>query len=306
VLEGTDTSPVKAAAAGRDRHPGRTAYRDLVSDRYGFDVLAGDGPARPSVPVVAGEPGMVVECATSGWCGAIVAWDKGTTGWAVVLEDRDGARRPFILRPAAFLLDGQPVTLFRPVGQGAPVQPTRTASGSVVAPARRARVAKGSRIWVEGTQDAEIIEKVWGADLRDQAIAVEQLGGIDELLERLAAFGPDAGHRVGVLVDHLVPGSKETRIAEGVMSAFGGDVLVLGHPYVDVWQAVRPTVVGIRQWPSVPKGEPWKEGVCAALGWPSDTRAAWRRILGAVSTYTDLETSLIGRVEELIDFVTAP
>ena len=90
------------------------------------------------------------------------------------------------------------------------------------------------------------------------------------------------------------------------MSAFGGDVLVLGHPYVDVWQAVRPAVVGIVAWPDVPRGQPWKEGVCSALGWPDDTRSAWRRILGSVTTYTDLETSLIARVEELIDFVTAP
>jgi len=90
------------------------------------------------------------------------------------------------------------------------------------------------------------------------------------------------------------------------MAAFGGDVLVLGHPYVDVWQAVRPAVVGIRGWPTVPKGQPWKEGVCEALGWPDDTRQAWRRIVGAVTRYTDLETSIIARVEELIDFVTAP
>jgi hypothetical protein len=105
-----------------------------------------------------------------------------------------------------------------------------------------------------------------------------------------------------VLVDHLVPGSKETRIAEQVTSPH---VRVLGHPYVDVWQAVRPTVLGIEAWPEVPRGTPWKEGVCAALGWPVDPPTAWRRILGAVRSYADLEPSLLGRVEELIDFVTA-
>ena len=276
-----------------------------MSDRYGSDVL-GSGPAsRRTIPVVAAESGLVVECATSGWCGAVVGWDKGATGWAVVLEDRDGRRRPFSLAPAAFLLDGAVVTLTRPTVTRER-EPGRTASGSIAAPSQRARVAKGSRIWVEGTQDAELVEKVWGADLRGEAIVVEQLGGIDELLDRLGEFGPDATHRVGVLVDHLVPGSKETRIADAVMRAYGGDVLVLGHPYVDVWQAVRPSVVGLREWPTVPKGVPWKEGVCTAAGWPPDTGTAWRRILTSVRTYTDLETSLIARVEELIDFVTAP
>jgi hypothetical protein len=277
-----------------------------VSDRYGPDVLSSDPGPRRQLPTVEAQPGLVVECASSGWCGAVVGWDKGANGLAVVLEDRHGSRRPFALLPAGFLVEGQTVNLIRPVVRPRVAQPARTASGSVTAPTRRARVAKGSRIWVEGIQDAELVEKVWGADLRDQAIAVEQLGGIDELLDRLTEFGPDADHRVGVLVDHLVPGTKETRIAEAVMGVYGGDVLVLGHPYVDVWQAVRPSVVGLREWPSIPKGESWKEGVCSVACWPPDTRAAWRRILGAVSTYTDLETSLIARVEELIDFVTAP
>ena len=47
----------------------------------------------------------------------------------------------------------------------------------------------------------------------------------------------------------------------------GPDVLVTGHPFVDVWQAVKPSVVGIRAWPVVPRGTDWKTGVCAALGW---------------------------------------
>jgi hypothetical protein len=35
------------------------------------------------------------------------------------------------------------------------------------------------------------------------------------------------------------------------------------------------------------------------------TSAAWRAILAKVNTYADLEPSLLGRVEEIIDFVTA-
>jgi hypothetical protein len=82
-------------------------------------------------------------------------------------------------------------------------------------------------------------------------------------------------------------------------------VIVLGHPYVDVWQAVRPQTAGIAAWPSIPPGTPWKEGVCAALGWGHDTGQAWRALLARVDDYSDLEPELLGRVEELIDFVTA-
>ena len=132
-------------------------------------------------------------------------------------------------------------------------------------------------------------------------MVVEYLGGIDDLAAVVRDFRPGPGRRLGVLVDHLVAGSKESRIAAEITSPH---VLVVGHPYVDVWQAVRPAAVGIAAWPDVPRGQPWKEGVCRALGWPIDTGAAWRRILGRVDTYADLEPSLLGRVEEVIDFVT--
>jgi hypothetical protein len=59
-------------------------------------------------------------------------------------------------------------------------------------------------------------------------------------------------------------------------------------------------------WPDIPPGQPWKEGVLAAIGWPVNTGLAWPRILGSVRSFTDLEPEFLGRVEELIDFVTAP
>lgn len=273
-------------------------------DRYGSDVLSQDphGPRR-RVREVDAVPGLVVECATSGWCGAVAGWQKGADGWAVMLEDRNGRSRPFALGPS-FLLDGELVSLRRPI-QGAPAAPGRTASGSVAVEGRRARVARGSRIWVEGRHDAELVERIWGADLRIEGVVVEELGGVDELASRLREFGPGPGHRVGALVDHLLPGTKEHRIATAVMEEWPGDVLVLGHPYVDVWQAVLPSTAGIEAWPEVPRGVPWKDGVCAALGWGPDTGRAWRALLGRVHDFTDLEPALLGRVEELIDFVTA-
>jgi hypothetical protein len=282
-----------------------------VSDRYGRDVLSVDPNAarRRKVAEVEAESGLVVECADSGWCGAVVGTDKGADGWAVVLEDRHGVRRPFALRPAAFLLDGEVVTLVRPTVTASRA-PARTASGSIAVTDHRAVVARGSRIWVEGLHDAELVEKVWGHDLRVEGVVVEPLHGADDLLGLVRDFGPGPGRRIGVLLDHLVPGSKETRIADEVRRAYGAHVTVLGHPYVDVWQAVRPQVLGIAAWPVVPKGQPWKEGVLAALGrphaTPADVAAGWRWLLGHVRTYADLEPSLLARVEELIDVVTAP
>ncbi|SDR02501.1 DUF3097 domain-containing protein [Thermostaphylospora chromogena] len=265
---------------------------------YGRDVLAGDWrrPKKGTIPCVPAEVDLVVEDADSGFCGAVVACGKD----AVTLEDRFGRRRVFPLAPAAFLLEGKPVTLVRP--PAAPRGPRRSASGSIVVEGLRARVARESRIYVEGVHDAALVEKVWGHDLRVEGVVVEYLEGIDDLPAVVEEFGPGPGRRLGVLVDHLVEGSKESRIAAQVSSPY---VLVVGHPFVDVWQAVKPSTLRIPAWPSVPKGVPWKEGVIEALGWRVSPAEAWRRILAAVTDYTDLEPELLGRVEELIDFVTA-
>jgi len=282
-----------------------------MADRYGRDVLASDphAPRRQVVAEVPAEPGLVVECVESGFCGAVVGTEKGTDGWAVVLEDRHGVRRLFALRAAAFLLDGAPVTLVRSAPAAAPQGPVRTASGSIAVADLRARTARGSRIWVEGLHDAELVEKVWGHDLRVEGVVVEPLHGADDLLDLVRDFAPGPGRRLGVLLDHLVPGSKETHIADDVRRAYGAHVTVLGHPYVDVWQAIRPQVLGIEAWPVVPRGQPWKNGVLAGLGRPSstpaDVAAGWRWLLGHVRTYADLEPSLLAHVEELIDVVTS-
>ncbi|TYB58572.1 DUF3097 domain-containing protein [Nonomuraea sp. PA05] len=265
---------------------------------YEGDVLAGNWrrPGKGKIPEVPAEQDLVVEDADSGFCGAVVACDKE----AVTLEDRFGKRRLFPLAPAAFLLDGKPVTLVRPTA-AAPAGPRRSASGSIAVEGLRARVARQSRIYVEGVHDAALVEKIWGHDLRVEGVVVEYLEGVDDLPAIVEEFGPEPGRRLGVLVDHLVPGSKESRIAAEITSP---DVLVVGHPFIDIWQAVKPSVLRIPAWPDVPRGVPWKEGVIAALGWRMEPAEAWRRILGAVSAFTDLEPELLGRVEELIDFVT--
>jgi DUF3097, C-terminal domain/DUF3097, N-terminal domain len=270
-------------------------------NRYEHDVLATSAKKRIDVPVVEAERDLVVEDAAGEFCGAVVECEKDV----VRLEDRFGKVRVFPLTPAGFLLDGVPVTLVRP-RVAVPSLPSRTASGSVAMRGAAARVARGSRIYVEGRHDAELVEKVWGDDLRIEGVVVEYLEGADKLAETVRAFAPSRERRLGILLDHLVPDSKESRIAASVSSPH---VLIVGHPYVDVWQAVRPAAVGLATWPAVKRGISWKQGVCAALGWPHATRAdvaaAWRKILAGVTSYADLEPSLLGRVEELIDFVSA-
>ncbi|CAN5356854.1 DUF3097 domain-containing protein [soil metagenome] len=248
------------------------------------------------VPNVSAEAHLVVEDPASGFCGAVVACGRD----AVTLEDRHGRRRVFPLIAAGFLLEGLSVTLTRP-GPRRWGGPRRTASGSIAVDHVRARVAQPSRIYVEGMHDAALVERVWGADLRIEGIVVEPLHGIDDLPAVVRGFAPGPGRRLGVLVDHLVPGSKESRI---VAAATHPHLLVTGHPYVDIWQAVKPTALGIDRWPEVPRGQPWKDGVAPALG-AADPAEVWRRVLGAVSTYADLEPPLLGAVEQLIDFVTA-
>lgn len=280
-------------------------------DRYGSDVLSSGSPTahrRPTSRPVPAERGLVVEEVTTGWVGAITRVEKSGGEHVVVLEDRHGKTRTFRLGPG-FWIDGAPVELV-PHRPSAPTGPRRTASGSLAAPDQRARVARGSRIWVEGKHDAELVEKVWGDDLRAEGVVVELLQGVDNLEDALRDFRPSADRKVGVLVDHLVPGSKEQRITDAALrTVTPGTVLVLGHPYIDVWQAVRPARIGLERWPVIERGTEWKYGILRELGWPADKQAdvaqAWKRILRSVRSYADLEPSLLGRVEELIDFVTA-
>jgi hypothetical protein len=247
---------------------------------------------------------MVVEDAQTGFVGAVVRIEYGR----IELEDRHARRKPFPVGPG-YLIDGKPVILTAP-RRKPPDNSARTASGSVAVPGAKARIARAGRIYVEGRHDAELVEQVWGDDLRVEGVVVEYLGGVDDLVGVVEEFGPGPGRRLGVLVDHMVAGSKEARIADGVRRGPGGaHTLVVGHPFIDIWQAVKPGRLGISAWPVVPRGVDWKKGVCRALGWPHasqvDIAKAWLRIRGRVRDWNDLEPALIGRVEELIDFVTA-
>lgn len=266
----------------------------MAYERDILDELAANEARRGTYPVVAAVTGLVVEDRSSGFCGDVV----GADAEAVTLRDRHGRSRQFRWRPGGFLVEGNPVTLRRPVTT--PPAPSTTNSGSVASAVPvRARAARASRLWVEGRHDAELVEHVWGDDLRELGIVVEPMHGLDGLVGAVAAFDPGPDRRLGVLVDHLVPGSKEARLAAQVE---GPHVLVTGHPFVDVWAGVRPKVLGLDEWPDIPRGVPWKEGICAALG--VDPAGFWPRLRNRVRTYADLRPELVGAVERLIDFVS--
>ncbi|WP_022881650.1 DUF3097 domain-containing protein [Gryllotalpicola ginsengisoli] len=282
-------------------------------DPYGTDVLADKNWRRRGVvqpQTVPAERDLVVEVLDEAGGEAFVGAVVGIAeGGLVQLEDRFGKVRVFPLGHG-FLVDGKPAVLVKPTAQR-PQGKARSASGSMHAGEVKARVARGSRIFVEGRHDAELVEKVWGHDLRVEGVVVEYLEGVDNLEQLLAEFQPAPGRRAGVLVDHLVPGSKESRIAEAVARGpYGRDVLIVGHPFVDVWQAVKPERIGLKKWPEIPRHLEWKKGVAAALRQPhenqEDIARLWQRILSRVRSYADLEPALLGRVEQLIDFVTEP
>ncbi|WP_213815001.1 DUF3097 domain-containing protein [Glaciihabitans sp. dw_435] len=280
----------------------------MDDDRYGSDVLAGFNKRAPRTPpaIVEAVRDLVVEETATGFVGAVLGFE----GRFVRLEDRKGRVRIFSLGDG-FMIDGKPVALRMPKISTISSPTARTASGSFAVADARARVALPSRIFVEGRHDAELVERVWGDDLRVEGVVVEYLEGVDDLDGIIRSFAPGPGRRVGVLVDHLVAGSKESRIADTVARGpFGSDVLVVGHPFVDIWQAVKPSSLGIAAWPTIPRTMEWKHGICEAFGWPHEDQAdiarAWKQILGRVRSYADLEPVLLGRVEQLIDFVTVP
>ena len=266
------------------------------SMRYERDILDDFAQSQKPTqyPTVEVAMGLVVEDRASGFVGDVVRWNHE----AVTLRDRKQHLRHFTWKAGGFLHEGRPVNLVRPSQQRTAVRQV-TASGSIAADGSAgARIAKASRIWVEGKHDAELLEHVWGDDLRELGLVVDPLHGADDLAAAVREFQPGGQRRLGVLLDHLVAGSKESRIAASVDHP---GVLVTGHPFVDVWAGIRPKALGLTAWPDVPKGRPWKEGLCAALGVPFD--GFWPRLRNQVQSYADLEPELVGAVERLIDFV---
>lgn len=276
--------------------PSDDPYDDILADRS-VGGVSGARRLADSYPKVAARPDLALLHRASGLRGRL----RKFTGEIVVLVDAKGGEHIFENVAGAFAHNGETVTLVRPSRpQSDGPTLTRSAGGALVDTDAAARVARASRIWVEGDHDARLLERIWGDELRELGMVVEPLGGIDGLAGEVRRFAPGPERRLAVLVDHLVPGSKESRIAASVDHP---DVLIVGHPYVDIWQCVRPKALGISAWPEVPPGEDWKIGACARLGWGTPVEG-WRKVLAAVNTFADLEPALIAAVETALDMLT--
>lgn len=252
---------------------------------------------KPTWPTMAAPKGLLVRHRSTGYVGKV---QRCTSDW-VTICDTQGRTQTLRNERGAFSVGGKSVTLTPP--KPAPEKTAGvTASGSVAVESK-ARVAQPSRILVEGLHDAELVEKVWGADLRVEGVVVEPLHGADDLAEVVRTFQPNPQRRLGILLDHLIDGTKEQRIADTIADP---NVLITGHPYVDVWQAIRPATLGISAWPVIPKGTDWKTGVCQAFGFDGPPGVMWKTMLQRVRTYRDLEPGLVGAMEQLIDFVAPP
>lgn len=282
-----------------------------MSERYAWgaqDLSRASINNRPASPRrVELKRGMVLED-LNGWVGEVVRAERIGGEIFFGLEDAHRRVKNFPLG-IGYFLEGEPVEIVAPT-------PRKTSgrkisrSGSVAVENAPARVARASRIWVEGLHDAELVEKVWGHDLRVEGIVVEPLHGVDDLATAVEEFSPGPERRLGILVDHLLKGTKEERVVAEALAVPGaaGNIKIVGHPFIDIWQAVKPQVLGIPAWPQVPRGEDWKEGILRRLGQPhqnqEDVANAWKRILSRVDSYSDLDPTLLGPVESLIDFLT--
>ena len=282
-----------------------------MSERYAWgaqDLSRASINNRPAPPrQVELKRGMVLED-LNGWVGEVVRAERIGGEIFFGLEDAHRRVKNFPLG-IGYFLEGEPVEIVAPT-------PRKTSgrkisrSGSVAVENAPARVARASRIWVEGLHDAELVEKVWGHDLRVEGIVVEPLHGVDDLATAVKEFSPGPERRLGILVDHLLKGTKEERVVAEALAVPGaaGNIQIVGHPFIDIWQAVKPQVLGIPVWPQVPRGEDWKKGILRRLGQPhqnqEDVANAWKRILSRVDSYSDLDPTLLGPVESLIDFLT--
>ncbi|VEJ29448.1 Protein of uncharacterised function (DUF3097) [Rothia dentocariosa] len=282
-----------------------------MSERYAWgaqDLSRASINNRPAPPrQVELKRGMVLED-LNGWVGEVVRAERIGGEIFFGLEDAHRRVKNFPLG-IGYFLEGEPVEIVAPT-------PRKTSgrkisrSGSVAVENAPARVARASRIWVEGLHDAELVEKVWGHDLRVEGIVVEPLHGVDDLATAVKEFSPGPERRLGILVDHLLKGTKEERVVADALAVPGaaGNIKIVGHPFIDIWQAVKPQVLGIPVWPQVPRGEDWKKGILRRLGQPhqnqEDVANAWKRILSRVDSYSDLDPTLLGPVESLIDFLT--
>lgn len=252
--------------------------------------------------------GLLIED-INGWVGEVVKAERIGGALFFGLEDAKGRVKNFPLGPG-YLIEGEPVEIVAPVAAKEPKR-TISRSGSIAvknAPARvRAPPASGLRVCTtpsswrrSGATICALRALLWSRCTAWMILPVRFVSS------------RRPGRRLGILVDHLIEGTKEQRIVAEAMAVPGaaGHVKIVGHPFIDIWQAVKPSVLGLKAWPQVPRGEDFKKGTLRRLGQPHETQAdvaqAWKHILSCVDSYADLDPTLLGPVESLIDFLTEP
>ena len=226
------------------RHPRRVRAAARAADLPPSPRRIGDGRRGPRL----------------GFCGDIVT----ITAEAVTLRDRQGQHRQFRYKPGGFLIDGKPVTLVRagPRSQRRPAGDQQRLGRRPPAGAAQRRhgqpdLGRGQATtpsW-SSTCGATTCAS-WGSSSSRCTASTTWSAWSAEFAPSPAAPARGAGRPPRRRLEGGAP-RRQVR---------GPDVLVTGHPFVDVWAGVRPQVIGLDAWPDVPRGVEWKEGMCDALG----------------------------------------
>ena len=139
--------------------------------------------------VVPATLGLLVEDRASGFCGDVVKTMPARSPCATATA----ATASSSSSPAASCSRASRSRSCAPRVASRSTRHAGTASGSVAAATKqRARLAAASRIWVEGKHDAELVEHVWGDDLRELGIVVEPMHGLDDVVAMVREFQPGA------------------------------------------------------------------------------------------------------------------
>ena len=207
----------------------------------------------------AAELGAVVEEVTTDWCGEIVAVDRDLH--TLTLEDRRGKRRTFPLGPG-FLLEGRPVILAAPVRGGGPGE----ADAYGVRLGRRPRRQGPGRPGQPDLRRGPARRRAGREGLGRRPADRGRGRGVPRRRRRprpttCATSGPAPSAGSACSSTTWCAGSKESRIAQRIAkSPVGKHVLIVGHPFIDIWAAVKPERLGLQRWPDVPAQHRVEEG----------------------------------------------
>ena len=248
---------------------------------------------------------MVVEDAQTGYVGAVVRIEYGR----MELEDRRGRRKPFPIGPG-YLIDGKPVILTAPrrAAPAAPKPAPRRVRSRCRARRRRSRWPAGSTSRADTTPNSSsrcgatiCASRVWSSN-------TSAASTISPPSSRSSSPGRAVGWACWSTIWSPVPRrpASPTAVRRGARRRAHTGRRPSVHRHLAGGQARAARHLGVAG-----RARAASTGSTAcAKRWAGRTREqadiarAWQRIRGRVRDWNDLEPALIGRVEELIDFVT--